>query len=121
MNPPLSLDPGAQVELLAHLVASHLLAKAITDEWLSPELTVLSTRRWLAANGGVADVLQRMMLSSRSLEVAKQAAARECRLLDRRIARGLVNDQMRLNFGTEDVSDIYQFCLDHLTRIRRLR
>jgi hypothetical protein len=120
MNRPLILDPGARVELLAYLVASHLLSKAITDEWLSPERTVVSTRRWVAATGGDADVLLRVMLSSRSLEIAKQAAARDCRLLDRRVARSLVNDRMRLNFGTDDVRNIYQLCLDHLTHTRWL-
>lgn len=72
MNNPLNLDLRARAELLAYLVSSHLLARQLTGAWLSSDHVVESTTLWLKTNGGGADVVQRVMLSSRALEVARQ-------------------------------------------------
>jgi hypothetical protein len=72
MNSPLNLDLRARAELLAYLVSSHLLAKQLTGDWLSPDHVVESTTLWLRTNGAGSDVMQRVMLSSRALEVARQ-------------------------------------------------
>jgi hypothetical protein len=61
-NRPLNLDLPARTELLTFLVVSHLLARSITGEWLSPEHVVESTHMWLSANGANTDGLQRVML-----------------------------------------------------------
>lgn len=111
------LDLRGRAELLAYLVISQLLAKAITNEWLSPLHTVESTRLWLATNGGGADLLQRARLSSYAVELAKQFAERMPAVLDREIAATLVTESLRIDFRTETACDIYQQCLNHLVSI----
>ncbi|XUW90944.1 hypothetical protein OH764_28900 [Burkholderia sp. M6-3] len=71
MSKPLNLDLRARAELLTYLVVSHLLARQMTGEWLSVEHLVESTTLWLKTNGGGADVMQRVMLSTRALDVAR--------------------------------------------------
>ncbi|MFL9987333.1 hypothetical protein [Paraburkholderia sediminicola] len=70
MTNPLNLDLRARAELLAYLASSHLLAKQLTGDWLSPDHVVESTTLWSDTNDGGADVMQRVMLSSRALELA---------------------------------------------------
>ncbi|MGY6163996.1 hypothetical protein [Paraburkholderia strydomiana] len=53
MNNPLNLDLRARAELLAYLVASHLLARQMTGEWLSATRVVESTLLWLKTNGSL--------------------------------------------------------------------
>jgi len=71
MSNPLNLDLRARAELLTYLVVSHLLARQMTGEWLSVEHLVESTTLWLKTNGGGADVMQRVMLSTRALDIAR--------------------------------------------------
>jgi hypothetical protein len=44
---PLNLDLRARVEMLACLVSSHLLAKQLTGDWLSPDHVVEPLTLWL--------------------------------------------------------------------------
>lgn len=115
MSTPLNLDLRGRAELLAYLVISQLLAKAITNE--SPQHTVESTRLWLATNGGGADLLQRARLSSYAVNLAKQFAERLPTVLDRDIAVTLVTESLRIDFRTAIARDIYQECLNHLVSI----
>jgi hypothetical protein len=117
MSTPLNLDLRGRAELLAYLVVSQLLVKAMTDEWLSPLHTVESTRLWLATNGGGADLLQRVRLSSCAAELAKRFAEHMPTVLDRDIAVTLVTENLRIDFRTAIARDIYQECLNHLVSI----
>ena len=72
MNNPLNLDLRARAELLAYLVAAHLLARQMTGEWLSAAHVVESTQLWLKTNGGGADVMQRVMLSAQAVDIARR-------------------------------------------------
>jgi len=111
---PLNLDLRARAELLAYLVVSHLLARQMTGEWLSVEHLVESTTLWLKTNGGGADVMQRVMLSTRALDIARCLE----QTLGLAVAPGSVTalfcENLRLEFRSPVARDIYQHCLTHL-------
>ncbi|CAD6562262.1 hypothetical protein LMG28727_07701 [Paraburkholderia kirstenboschensis] len=114
MSNPLNLDLRARAELLAYLVASHLLARQMTGEWLSVDHLVESTVMWLKTNGGGADVMQRVMLSTRALDLARGLE----KTLGSAVAPGSVTalfcENLRLDFRSPVARDIYQHCLTHL-------
>jgi len=114
MSNPLNLDLRARAELLAYLVVSHLLARQMTGEWLSVEHLVESTTLWLKTNGGGADVMQRVMLSTRALDVARGLE----QTLGPAVAPGSVTalfcENLRLDFRSPVARGIYQHCVTHL-------
>ncbi|MEM5440065.1 hypothetical protein [Paraburkholderia diazotrophica] len=114
MSTPLNLDLQARAELLAYLVVSQLLAKAITGEWLSPLHTVESTRLWLLKNGGGADLIDRARLSSCAAGLAKRVAERTPALLKRDIVGGLITENLRIDFRVSITREIYQAYINHL-------
>jgi len=114
MSMPLNLDLQARAELLAYLVVSQLLAKAITGEWLSPLHTVESTRLWLLKNGGGADLVDRVRLSSCAAELATRVAERMPTVRKRDIAAGLIAENLRIDFRASIAREIYQACIDHM-------
>jgi hypothetical protein len=117
MSTPLNLDLRGRAELLAYLVISQLLAKTITDEWLSPQHTVESTRLWLLKNGGGADLMQRVRLSSYALDLAKRVTESTSEVLDRDTATTLITENLRVDFRVAVAREIYQTCLNHLVNI----
>jgi hypothetical protein len=114
MNNPLNMDLPARADLLAYLVSSHLLARQLTGNRLSPEHVVESTTGWLRANDAGADVTQRAMLSSRALEVAQEweIAQSPASKADRDTA--LFHANLRLDFRSETARAIYHHCLTRL-------
>jgi hypothetical protein len=118
VNNPLNLDLRARAELLAYLVSSHLLAKQLTGEWLAPEHVVESATLWLNTNGGGADVVQRVMLSSRALEVAQQLEAAPLAASSAQTITTLFCENLRLDFRSEAARNIYQHCLNALIGTR---
>ncbi|MFM0078748.1 hypothetical protein P0D72_07640 [Paraburkholderia sediminicola] len=118
MNNPLNLDLRARAELLAYLVSSHLLAKQLTGDWLSPDHVVESTTLWLNTNGAGADVMQRVMLSSRALEVAKYLETASLPTLSSQMITKLFCENLRLDFRSATAREIYQHCLTHLVGMR---
>ncbi|MFM0502935.1 hypothetical protein [Paraburkholderia caffeinilytica] len=118
MKNPLNLDLRARAELLAYLVSSHLLAKQLTGEWLSHGHVVESTTLWLKTNGGGADVMQRVMLSSRALELARQLETARLPVFSRQMITTLFCENLRLDFRSEMARTIYQHCLTHLAGTR---
>ena len=118
MNNPLNLDLRARAELLAYLVSSHLLAKQLTGDWLSPDHVVESTTLWLKTNGGGADVMQRVMLSSRALEVAQGLETAQLPAFTSGLITTLFCENLRLDFRSETARAIYQHCLTWLVGTR---
>jgi hypothetical protein len=118
VNKPLNLDLRARAELLAYLVSSHLLAKRLTGEWLAPDHVVESTMLWLNTNGGGSDVLQRVMLSSRALEIAQQLEVALLPAFSGQSMTTLFCENLRLDFRSATVRDIYQHCLTWLVGTR---
>jgi hypothetical protein len=108
---PLNLDLRARAELLAYLVSSHLLAKQLTGEWLSADHIVESTTLWLNTNGGGADVMQRVMLSSRAVEVAQALETAQLPAFTSDMVAALFCENLRLDFRSEIARTIYQHCL----------
>jgi hypothetical protein len=115
---PLNLDLRARAELLAYLVSSHLLAKQLTGDWLSLDHVVESTALWLNTNGGGADVMQRVMLSSRALELAGQLEMAPLPAFSRQTFTTLFCENLRLDFRSETARTIYQHCLTYLVGTR---
>lgn len=113
-NRPLNLDLPVRTELLTFLVVSHLLARSTTGEWLSPEHVVESTRMWLTANGANTDWLQRVMLSSRALDVAKHVATASPSMADIRSVSSMLCENLRLDFRSAAVRSLYGVCLNYL-------
>ena len=111
---PLNLDLRACAELLTYLVASHLLAREMTGDWLSIEHVVESTKLWLSSNGGGADLLQRVKLASRALEMAKRVAVTSSARFDSQAVAGMFCENLRLDFRSPAARDLYQMCLVHL-------
>jgi hypothetical protein len=115
---PLNLDLRARAELLAYLVSSHLLARQLTGDWLSPDHVVESTTLWLDTNGGGADVMQRVMLSSRALELARQLETARLPAFSRQTFTALFCENLRLDFHSGAARAIYQHCLTYLAGTR---
>ncbi|QYD68769.1 hypothetical protein KZJ38_21550 [Paraburkholderia edwinii] len=113
-NRPLNLDLPACTELLTFLVVSHLLARSMTGEWLSPEHVVESTHMWLSANGANTDWLQRVMLSSRALDVAKQVARASPSMADIKSVSSMLCENLRLDFRSPAARSLYGVCLNYL-------
>ena len=117
MSASLNLDMRGRAELLTYLVISQLLVRASTSEWLSPEHTVESTRRWLSANGTEADPVQRARLSSCAPDLAERVVQRSPAVLNREIFVTLFTENLQVDFRSEMVREIYQLCLDYLVGI----
>lgn len=118
MTNPLNLDLRARAELLAYLVASHLLARQMTGDWLSSDHVVESTAIWLRRNGGGADVMQRVMLSTRALEVAQQLETDSLPEFTPQLVPTLFCENLRLDFRSPTTREIYQRCLTRLLHTR---
>ncbi|CAH2897746.1 MAG: unnamed protein product [uncultured Paraburkholderia sp.] len=114
MNNLLNLDPPARTELLAHLVASHLLARQMTGEWLSAAYVVESTQLWLKTNGRGVDVIQRVMLSSRAVAVARRLEKTLEPAVTSESLSTLFCESLRLDFRSPVARAIYRHCVDHL-------
>ncbi|SEA59380.1 hypothetical protein [Paraburkholderia sartisoli] len=114
MSRPLDLDLRARAELLAYLVASHLLTREMTGEWLSVEHVVESTKLWLSSNGGGADLMQRVHLASQALDIAKRVALASASGFGSKTAAGMFCENLRLDFRSDAVREIYQTCLNQL-------
>jgi hypothetical protein len=111
---PLNLDLHARAELLTYLVASHFVARQVTGEWLSSDHVVESTKIWLAANGGGADILQRVMLASRAREIAEQIELVPLRSFVPEQVMSMFCKNMMLDFRSPATRDVYQHCLTQL-------
>ncbi|MFM0598412.1 hypothetical protein [Paraburkholderia dilworthii] len=118
MSNPLNLDLRARAELLAYLVASHLLARQMTGDWLSTDHVVESTVLWLRTNGGGANVMQRVMLSTRALEIAEQLETTSSPAFTRQLVPTLFCENLRLDFRSPTAREIYQRCLTRLLHTR---
>jgi hypothetical protein len=114
MNRPLTMDLRARAELLTFLVASHLLARRMTGEWLSVEHVVESTMLWLKANDMRTDVIQRVSLSARALDVAKSLESVLHFDPTEESMKALFCKNLHLDFRSPVAREIYRHCLVHL-------
>ncbi|MPW20675.1 hypothetical protein GCT13_28305 [Paraburkholderia sp. CNPSo 3157] len=115
MDQPLKLDLRARAELLAFLVESQLLARFVSGDWLTIGNVVELERIWLAANGGDADWLQRVSISSWSQTLAERAEVNLPVVLGDESAAASENP--RLDFRATFVRAVYDMCLDHLVEM----
>jgi hypothetical protein len=99
MTSPTNLHLRAQAELLTYLVASQLLAKSATDEWLAVEHQVDLSRLWLVTHGDRADWLQRVYISSWAQRVAARVDMSFPIEIDVQSALAMFSEQPRLEFG----------------------
>jgi hypothetical protein len=114
MELALNLDLRARAERLTYLVASQLLTKAATGDWLAVEQVVESAWSWLAADGGGMDWLQRISIWSWAQAIAERMNITFPVALSKASAAMLFSENPRLDFREPFVRAIYQQCLDHL-------
>ncbi|CAG4913176.1 hypothetical protein [Paraburkholderia gardini] len=114
MDRPLNLDLRARAELLTYLVASHLLVRQMTGDWLSVEHVVESMKLWLSSNGGGADLMQRVKLGSHALDMAKRVVQTKPIMLDPLTVKGLFCENLRLDFRSPAARELYQMSLNFL-------
>jgi hypothetical protein len=86
----------------------------MAGKWLSPEHVVESTRMWLSANGANTDWLQRVMLSSRALDVAKRVAMASPSMAEFGSVSSLLGENLRLDFRSPATRSLYGVCLNYL-------
>jgi hypothetical protein len=117
-NNPLNLDLRARAELLTYLVASHFVARQATGEWLESDHVVESTTMWLTANGGGADVIERVMLASRAREIAEQIELISPLMFGPGRVTSMFCENLRLDFRSPIAQEVYQHCLTQLLNTR---
>jgi hypothetical protein len=113
MEIPYNMDDEARGELLTYLVASQLVARARSGEWLTPEHLRESETLWLKANGGNCDVVDRHRLGDESYKVASELLSipmmKELASLTLMFADG-----WRLDYRSPIVRGIFDICVHHL-------
>lgn len=112
---PLRFDLQAQADLLAFLVISHLATKFATGEWMSLANTVESSVFWLQSTARDNDVIQRVMLASRALAIAKTFEAETHLTLNSTALASIFDSNLRLDFSSAVTRDIHDRCLKYLT------
>jgi hypothetical protein len=73
---------------------------------------------WMRCNGAGADVMQRVMLSSRALEVAQVLETAQLPAFTPDMVITLFAENLRLDFRSETARAIYQHCLNRLVATR---
>jgi hypothetical protein len=114
MPQALNLELRAKAELLTYLVASQLLAKSVTGDWLTIENVVVFERIWLAAHGGGADWLERVSISSWSRTLAQRVDVKFPVMLGAESVETMFSENPRLDFRAPFVRAVYHMCLNHL-------
>jgi hypothetical protein len=110
---PYNLDDEARAELLTYLVASQLIGRARSGEWLKIDHLIESEQLWLKANGGNCDLPDRLRLAADSLRIASGVlvfpAMQDLALLTR-----LFTDGWRLDYRSPVVRGLFDVCTNHL-------
>ncbi|MGF6758941.1 hypothetical protein [Paraburkholderia sp. GAS42] len=103
---------------MTYLIASQLLANHLTDEWLTVDHVIESTKMWLASNGCGAQLVQRAMLSSRATEIAQRIAKAQPAVLATGVVTTLFSEKLRLDFRNGQTRELYQMSLNYLIGTR---
>ncbi|SDI83781.1 hypothetical protein SAMN05216466_13731 [Paraburkholderia phenazinium] len=109
---PYNLDDEARNELLTYLVASQLVARARSGEWLTLEHVCESASLWLNANGGNCDVVERARLGEESLRVASDVLVFPI-MKDPEFLTRMFTDGWRLDYRSPIVRCIFDVCAHH--------
>ncbi|WP_229514135.1 hypothetical protein [Paraburkholderia terrae] len=112
------LDLRVRAEFLTYLVAVQVLAKDATGRWLAVGSVVAAEHIWMAANGGIADWLERVSISSWSQNIAERIDLDLPHGMDAECIASIFSATPRLDFRATFVRTIYHECLDHLTATR---
>ena len=107
-------DLYAQTELLAYLVASQLVMRQRTSQWLNFEQLVEYSHLWLRLNGRRADWLQRVGLACRAQRLAEQIEQTSRERYDAKIASRMFFDGPHLDLRSPVVTEIFVVCAANL-------
>jgi hypothetical protein len=113
MAVPYNLDDEARNELLTYLVASQLVARARSGEWLKLEYVSESESLWLKANGGNCDAVERLRLGVESFKVASELLVFPV-MKDLAFLTRMFTDSWRLDYRSPIVRSIFDVCAHHL-------
>jgi hypothetical protein len=114
MNNPLNMDLSARAELLTYLVASNLLARELTGQWLSVKHLVESTRIWLEGNSAGTDIFERIRLVSKAHDLTRKFESGKDTPLNTAPIKDMLVDGMKLDFRSPLVKEAYGLCRSHL-------
>lgn len=113
MTIPYNLDGEARTELLTYLVASQLVARARSGEWLTPEHLGESGSLWLKANGGNCEIVEQLRLGEESFRVASDLFVFPV-MKDLEFLARMFTDSWRLDYRSPIVRSIFDVCAHHL-------
>ena len=114
MNRLLEFDLQARTELLAYLVASQLVMRQKTGQWLKAAHLVESTQLWLRLNGRQAGWLQRVTLACRAQQVAEHLERTSQQTGDARVLARMFFGGVRLDLRSRAVIEIFVACASNL-------
>ena len=115
MTIPYNLDTEARSELLTYLVASQLVGRAQSGEWLKLEHLIESENLWLKANGGNCDMVDRVRLIAESYKVASEMVVYPV-MNDPTFLSRLFTDGWRLDYRNPVVRGMFDVCAHRLLK-----
>lgn len=118
MQTPLRHDLRAQSELLAYLVISQLVTRHATGTWMSVAHTVESVQMWLQSCKRDEELTLRVMVATRAYELAQRIESQLHLSLNGSTVASMLDESLRLDFGSRVTRDIYQRCLNTLLMTR---
>jgi hypothetical protein len=110
---PYNLDDEARSELLTYLVASQLVGRARTSEWLKLDHLIESERLWLKANGGNGEPVDKLRLAAESVRIASDLLVFPV-MKDLAFLTRLFTEGWRLDYRSPVVRGIFDVCANHL-------
>ncbi|WP_175772507.1 hypothetical protein [Paraburkholderia phenazinium] len=113
MTIPYNLDDEARIELLAYLVATQLIGRARSGEWLKLEHLIESEQLWLKGNGGNCDLVDRLRLAADSVKIASDLLAFPA-MKDLAFLTRMFTDGWRMDYRAPVVRGLFDVCADHL-------
>lgn len=110
MSLPQHQDARGRAELLTFLVISQLATMHAMGQWMSVENVVESTLYWRGRERPDFDVVQRAMLGSRALPLAKAIDAEHSIVMNGSMLATVFDSDLRLNFACVTTRKIYERC-----------
>lgn len=107
-------DLYARTELLAYLVASQLVRRQRTKQWLNFEQLVEYTHLWLRLNGRRVDWLQRVGLACRAQCLAERIERTSRERRDAKTVARMFLGGRRLDLRSPVVAEIFVACAANL-------
>jgi hypothetical protein len=110
-----NLDADARAEFLCYLVVLQLASRSLTNKWLTVDNLIESTRIWLDANGGRADLATRIMLVRAAQELAPTLPLPHFPTTKQEMAK-LFSNRRQLDYRVPVVKTTFDLCEHTMAR-----